>query len=61
MSNNNKEWSEWWGVMRNLSLERRNRALTNRCRECGKGRLDGVNVEKICYENICEKCESHNN
>ena len=57
--NNNKtdEWKEWWDQIRNLSETQRSRALTYRCKECGKGSLQGVKttfpqgeVEAICSE-----------
>lgn len=54
---NNKKWHQWWDQIRSLPDARRHRALTYRCKECGKGSLQGVkttfperNVEAICNE-----------
>ena len=59
-SENNTLWKEWWDQIRELPDIRRNRALTHRCKKCGKGSLQEVkttypegNVEAFC--DICLK------
>lgn len=62
MSQNNYEWNQWWDVMRELEPIRRSRAICNRCRYCGRGKLNGCEIKKIGkYENVCEKCDHNNN
>ena len=52
-------WEEWWNRIQSLPDDRRNRALTNRCKECGKGRLHGVTITLVenDVENICNECK----
>ena len=54
-----KQKDEWWTQIRELPDARRSRALTYRCKECGKGSLQGV---KTTFPNgdveaICEDCK----
>ena len=49
-------WKEWWTNIAPMTEERRNRALTRRCKICGKGSLDNVNVNFEYIEGICEVC-----
>ena len=49
---------EWWAQIRKLPDARRSRALTYRCKECGKGSLQGVKTTfpKGDVEAICGDC-----
>ena len=55
----NKKQKEWWGQIRKLTNIRRNRALTNRCKICGRGTLQGVKITfpKGEIEAFCDECK----
>lgn len=52
------EWYQWWSKIRELPDSRRNRALTRRCRECGKGSFQKVRTKfaEGDIELICDEC-----
>jgi len=56
---NKNQWKEWWDNIRELNDTRRNRALTHRCKECGRGSLQGIktNFPEGEIEAICIECE----